>query len=117
MAKRKEIDGKKLIQMVKDEVKQTEIMKEFGFKTGTQLKIAYANALMQTGEIPKIKGSERGNKKRPVVMKATVNKRNSISISKKIIENMGFKVGEAFDIKKIASGIQLKKIVNGSKEK
>jgi hypothetical protein len=55
MAKKKEVDGKRLVKMVKEGAAQSEIMKKFGFNTSTQLKLAYANALMEAGEIPESK--------------------------------------------------------------
>lgn len=114
MAKRKKVDAKKLVQMVKDEAEQTVIMDKFGFKTSTQLRLAYANALMKTGEAPMIKGAGRRGKNKPVDMKVSVNKRGSLNISKKIIERMNVEIGEVFEAKKTASGIQLKKVVDKS---
>ncbi|MCF8050303.1 MAG: hypothetical protein K9L59_03635 [Desulfobacterales bacterium] len=60
MPKRKKIDNKKLIQMVKDGKVQKEILEKFGFNTSTQLKIAYANALMDEGQAPEIKTGTKG---------------------------------------------------------
>lgn len=114
MPKHKKIDEKKLVQMVKEGTEQNEIMETFGFKTSTQLKVAYANALMETGDAPKIKGSGKRGRKKTVDMKVTVNKRGSLIISKKIIESMGIEIGAAFEAKKTASGIQLKKIIDKS---
>ncbi len=115
MAKRKKIDGKKLIKMVKDGVEQPTIINEFGFKTSSQLKIAYANALMETGDAPKIKGARKHMKKKPVNTKVSVNNRGTLTISKKIIESMGIKSGETFEAKKTAGGIQLKLVKDSAK--
>ena len=52
MARKKKVDNTALIQMIKDDVPQNEIMAKLGFKTSTQLKVAYANALMETGNAP-----------------------------------------------------------------
>lgn len=109
MAKKKVIDTQALLKAVKDGVAQPDIMEEFGFKTSTQLKIAYANALMESGEAPKIKGVGQ-KKKKPIDMKITVNNRGSLIIPKKLVEIMKVKVGETFEVKNTASGIQLKKI-------
>jgi hypothetical protein len=108
MPKRKKIDGKALVKMIKEEANQSDIMKKFGFKNSTQLKVAYANALMETGEAPEIKGKPKA--KKPVNTKVSVNARGSLIIPKALIESMEIKEGQTFDTKKIASGIQLKNV-------
>lgn len=108
MPKRKQIDGKALVKMIKEEATQTDIMKKFGFKNSTQLKVAYANALMETGNAPEIKGREKA--KKPVDTKVTVNARGSLIIPKALIDSMEIKEGQTFDTKKTSSGIQLKNV-------
>ena len=108
MAKRKEIDANALLKMIKDGLPQSEIKKNFGFKNSTQLKVAYANALMESGEVPEIKGEGRIRKLKPVNTKVTVNGRGSLIIPKALVESMEIKEGQAFEVKKTASGIQLK---------
>ena len=110
MPKRKQIDNKDLIKMIKEESPQPEIMEKFGFKNSTQLKVAYANALMETGEAPEIKGKGRTKKAKPVNTKVAVNGRGSLIIPKALVDSMKIKVGQAFEVKKVASGIQLKKV-------
>ena len=110
MPKRKQIDGKALCKMIKEESPQPEIMEKFGFKNSTQLKVAYANALMETGEAPEIKGKGRTKKAKPVNTKVAVNGRGSLIIPKALIDNMKIKVGQAFEVKKVASGLQLKNV-------
>jgi hypothetical protein len=114
MAKRNTVDGKKLLQMIKEGVEQAEIMEQLGIKTSTQLKTAYANALMETGQAPTIKGAGKKAKKKPMNMKISVNKRGSLVVPRKMIESMGIKIGEPFEAKKTPSGIQLKKVVEKS---
>ena len=113
MPKRKKIDNKDLIKMIKEESPQSEIMEKFGFKNSTQLKVAYANALMETGEAPEIKGKGRTKKAKPVNTKVAVNGRGSLIIPKALVDSMKIKADQAFDIKKTASGIQLKKVAEG----
>lgn len=108
MPKRKKIDGKALVKMIKEEATQADIMKKFGFKNSTQLKVAYANALMETGEAPEIKGKPKAAK--PVSTKVTVNARGSLIIPKALIDSMNFPAGKTFDTKKTAVGIQLKSV-------
>ena len=108
MPKRKVIDNKDLLKMIKDEANQSDIMEKFGFKNTTQLKVAYANALMDTGEAPAIKGKGRTKKPKPVNTKVTVNGRGSLIIPKVLVESMNLKPGATFEAKKTASGITLK---------
>jgi hypothetical protein len=63
MPKRKVVDHAKLIKMVQDGVAQADIMKKCGIGTATQLKVAYANALIQSGQAPAIVGG-RGSKEK-----------------------------------------------------
>ena len=46
MPKKKMGDPEKLIKMIADQIPQAEIMKKLGIKTSTQLKTAYANAVL-----------------------------------------------------------------------
>ena len=110
MPKRKKIDNKNLIKMIKEESPQPEIMEKFGFKNSTQLKVAYANALMETGEAPEIKGKGRTKKAKPVNTEVAVNGRGSLIIPKALVDSMKIKADQAFIVKKVASGIQLKKV-------
>ena len=110
MPKRKQIDGKALCKMIEDGSPQSEVMEKFGFKNSTQLKVAYANALMDTGGAPEIKGKGKTKKAKPVNTKVAVNGRGSLIIPKALIDNMKIKKGQAFQVKKVASGLQLKNV-------
>lgn len=106
MAKRKVIDAKALLKMINDGTPQSDIMKKFGFNNSTQLKVAYANALMESGEVKAIKGAPRRTK--PVDTKVSVNGRGSLIITKAIIESLNIEVGKTFEVKKSGSGLSLK---------
>jgi hypothetical protein len=108
MAKRKEFDAKRLAKMVKDGVAQNEIMKKFGFNTSTQLKVAYANAMIEAGKIPEIQSSRGGKPSNGVIKEVSVSKRGSLIIPKELIEELGFKVGGLFLARKTKAGISLK---------
>ena len=110
MAKRKQIDGEALCKMIGEGAPQSEVMEKFGFKNSTQLKVAYANALMETGAAPEIKGKGKTKKAKPVNTKVAVNGRGSLIIPKALIDNMKIKKGQAFQVKKVASGLQLKNV-------
>jgi hypothetical protein len=108
MAKRKEIDGKLLVKMVKDGAPQSDIIKKFGFNTSTQLKVAYANALMESGKIPEIKSPRGGKPAGGIKKEVSVSKRGSLIIPKGLIEELGFKEGDLFVTRKTKAGISLK---------
>jgi hypothetical protein len=110
MPKRKVIDNKALVKMIKEGSPQADIMKKFGFKNSTQLKVAYANALMDTGEAPEIKGKGRAKKAKPVDTKVSVNGRGSLIIPKVLVESMNLKPGATFEVKKSTKGIALTKV-------
>jgi AbrB family looped-hinge helix DNA binding protein len=105
---KKTIDSEALIRMISDKVPQNEIMAKFGFKTSTQLKVAYANALMETGQAPALK-SGRGKNANDVDPTVKVGKRGSIVIPKNLVELFGFKENDSFEIRKSAAGLSLKK--------
>jgi hypothetical protein len=109
MPKKKVIDAKKLVKMVKDEKPQPDIMKAFGFKTATQLKTAYMNALIAEGAVPAIKSGRRAAQK-TVSNEVNVGKRGSIIIPKGIVEEMGFVEKDKFLVRKTKSGISLKRL-------
>lgn len=108
MAKKKEVDGKRLMKMVKDGTPQSDIMAKFGFNTSTQLKLAYANALMEAGEIPEIQSARGGKPSAGVKKEIAVSRRGSLIIPKELIEELGFNVGDLFLARKTKVGISLK---------
>jgi hypothetical protein len=109
MPKKKAVNTKKLIKMINDEIPQPEIMKTFGFKTSTQLKNAYMNALIEEGAVPAIK-SGRGGAKPTVSNEVNVGKRGSIIIPKGLVGELGFIENDRFLVRKTKSGISLKKL-------
>jgi hypothetical protein len=109
MPKKKVIDSKKLIKMVKDETPQAEIMKAFGFKTSTQLKTAYMNALIEDGTVPAIV-SGRGTAKATISNEVTVGKRGSIIVPKGLVAELGYVENDRFMVKKTKTGLSLKKL-------
>jgi hypothetical protein len=107
MPKKKTIDDKKLIKMVQDGVIQKEIMEKFGFKTSTQFRVAYLNAAMESGKVPKIKSGRGPKEKGPLSKEVSVNKRGSLVIPKALVEEFGLKEGDSFIAKKSKVGIAL----------
>jgi hypothetical protein len=110
MPRKKIVDHPKLIKMVQEGAAQAEIMKKFGYGTSTQLKVAYANALIQTGQAPAIKGgrkAERKGKKKVKLVK--VGKRGSIIIPADMVAEMKIGKADKFTVRKSKSGISMKK--------
>lgn len=108
MPPKMKVDNNVLLQMVKDKVPQNNIMAKLGFKTSTQLKVAYANALMESGQAPVLQVG-RGKKAKTTNPIVTVGKRGSIVISKDLVDQFGFKEGDSFEVRKSAAGLSLKK--------
>jgi hypothetical protein len=108
MPPKMDVDNAALIEMIKNKVPQNQIMEKFGFKTSTQLKVAYANALMETGQAP-ILVSNRGKKSKQLNNRISINKRGSLIIPKELVDHFGFKMDDAFEVRKSAAGLSLKK--------
>ncbi len=109
MPKKKKVDAKKLIKMVKDETPQPEIMKAFGFKTSVQLKNSYMNALIEQGSVAPIKKG-RGAAKKTISNEVNVGKRGSIIVPKGLVEELGFVENDTFLVRKTKAGISLKRL-------
>jgi len=103
-----EIDPQQLIKMIDSGSPQKEIMEKFGIKTSTQLKVAYANALMDTGKVAEIK-SGRAPGKKEVPKEISVGKRGSLIVPKELVSDLGFHEGTSFTVKKSKVGITLSK--------
>ncbi len=110
MPKKKKVDSTKLIKLVEEGKEQKEIMEKFGFKNSSQLKVAYANALMDAGKVPEIQSSRGGKKAGGVKREVSVNKRGSLVIPKAVVEDLGLKEGAAFTVRPSKAGLSLKKM-------
>lgn len=109
MPAKKKVDGDKLIKAVSSGKHQNEIMKEFKFNTAAQFKAHYLEALMNAGKAPEIK-SGRGKAKTAAAKEVVVSKRGSVVIPKAMVDDMGFKMGNKFTVRKTKSGISLKAV-------
>lgn len=109
MPKKKNVNEKALLKMIESGAAQPDIMKKFGFKNSSQLKVAYANALMGAGKIPELKSGRKAAAK-PANMKISVNKRGSLIVPKTMVESFGLKQGDSFEVKSTKAGIRLKKV-------
>ncbi|MFX0200413.1 MAG: hypothetical protein ACFFCW_30205 [Candidatus Hodarchaeota archaeon] len=104
-------DAKKIIDMVRKEIPDKEIMKELGIQTKASLKKMYYDALVEAGKIRDIMTERKlkkakGPRKRPVA----IGKRGTILLSKPLlVEQLGFKEGDKFTVSKRRDSIILKK--------
>jgi hypothetical protein len=110
MPKKKVSDPEKLIKMIEDQVPQAEIMKKLGIKTSTQLKTAYANALIASGRVPAIAGGRGARKSESKKKTVGVGKRGSIIVPAELVSDMGFGRDERFSVRKTKGGLALKKV-------
>lgn len=112
MPKKKVVDEAKLLKMVDGRENQKDIMETFGFKTATQLKVAYTEALMSSGRVPTISGGRGKKEKEPT---ATVNKRGSLVIPAKLVEQFNLKEGDAFEVRKTKVGLVFRSLEEAKK--
>jgi hypothetical protein len=112
MPKKKEIDSKALIKMIDGGAEQKDIMKKFGLKTSTQLKVAYTNALMDTGKVTEIKSSRGAGAVKEVSKEVAVGKRGSLILPKALVDEFGLQEGDSFFAKKTKAGISLSRKYN-----
>jgi hypothetical protein len=110
MPKKKSVNEKALLKMIESGAAQPEIMEKFGYKNSSQLKVAYANALMNTGKVPELISGRRSAGEKALNTKIAVNKRGSLIIPKTLVGEFGLKEGDAFEVKNTKTGIRLKKI-------
>jgi len=112
MAKKKKVDSKALIKMIDGGAEQKDVMKKFGFKTSTQLKVAYINALVDTGKATEIKSSRGAGAVKEVSKEVAVGKRGSLILPKALVDDLGFQEGDCFLAKKTKVGISLSRTYN-----
>jgi hypothetical protein len=104
-------EAKKLIDMVRKEIPDKEIMKELGVKTKASLKKMYYDALVEAGRIKDIMTERKLKKaKGPRKRTMTIGKRGTILLSKPLlVEQLCFKEGDKFTVSKRKDSIILKK--------
>ena len=104
-------ERKKIIDMVRKEIPDKEIMKELGIQTKASLKKMYYDALVEAGKIKDIMTERKARKaavprRRPL----TIGKRGTILLSKPLlVDQLGFKQGDKFSIAKRRDSIILRK--------
>ena len=108
MPKKKRVNLDQLFEAIEKGMSSKEIMKKFEIKTSAQLKSLYLDALVYKGQARGIIGrAGRGADDSKSIM---ITKRGSLVIPKEMVEEFGFKVEDAFTVRKTKAGISLKKI-------
>lgn len=86
----------KLIEMVRKEIPDKEIMKELGIQTKASLKRMYYDALVEAGKIKDIVTERKLKRGAPKRRALTIGKRGTILLSKVLlVDQLGFKEGIA----------------------
>ena len=99
-------DVKKIIDMVRKEIPDKEIMKELGIKTKASLKKMYYDALVEAGKIKDIVTKKEVETKRTL----KITKRGTILLGRTlVIDKFGFKEGDKFTVSKRKDSIVLRK--------
>ena len=110
MPKKMKVNATKLIEAVESGQNSNALMKEFGIKTLSQLKSLYVDALAQKNVIPPVISSRgKGGETVEVGKELHLNKRGSLIVPRELIDDMGFQVGDIFEVRKTAAGVSLKK--------
>jgi predicted transcriptional regulator len=102
-------EHKKLVEMVDKGVPDKEIMKELGIKTKASLTKMYYDALVEAGKIKPLL-TERELKKAESKKKTlTITNKGRLIINKPLlIDELGFKEGDTFEVAKRKDSIILK---------
>jgi hypothetical protein len=103
-------EAKRLIEMIRKEVPDREIMEKLGIQRKASLKKMYYDALVEVGKIKDIVTEKE------VEMKKTlkVGKRGTMLLSKALlIDKFGFKEGDKFTVLKRKDSMILRKLKEG----
>jgi len=113
MPRKKKVNFDKLIAAVESDQPSKDIMAKFGIRTLAQLKSLYLDALTEKGVVPAIVSTRRTKAAPPQKSKELkVNKRGSMIVSREMIEEMGYRIGDMFSVRKTAAGVSLKKLTS-----
>jgi hypothetical protein len=100
----------KLMEMVNKGKHEKEIMEKLGIQTKASLKRMYYDALVEAGKIKDIVKEMSAKKARTRRRPVTIGKRGTMLLSNKLlIDQLGFKKGDKFDVAKRKDSIILKK--------
>ena len=101
---------KNLVEMVKKNLPDKEIMEKLGVQSKAALKKMYYDALVEAGKIKDILTEKEVKQQRDKARKLTVGKRGTITLSRALlVDNLGFKEGDTFAVSKGKDSIILRK--------
>ena len=101
---------KKLVEMVKKNVPDKQIMKKLGVQSKATLKKMYYDALVEAGKIKDILTEKEVKKATDKERKPSIGKRGTMTLSKAmLVDKLGFKEGDRFTVSKGKDSIILRK--------
>ncbi|MHA2408498.1 MAG: hypothetical protein ACXACA_09055 [Candidatus Ranarchaeia archaeon] len=104
------VDPKKIIDMVRKEIPDKEIMRQLGIQTKASLKRMYLDALVEAGKVKHIMTERKKKKEAPRRRDLTIGKRGTILLSNALlIDQLRFKKGDKFSVAKRKDSIVLRK--------
>ena len=106
MPPKKSIDEAALLKMIADGISQKELLSRFEFRSPTQLKVAYLNALIGAGKVQAL-NTGRTSSAGPINDTIIVNQRGSLIVPKALVTHLGLQTGDMFDVTKTDAGLAL----------
>jgi hypothetical protein len=101
---------RKLVEMVKRNVPDKEMMEKLGIQSKATLKKMYYDALVEAGKIKDILTEKEAKKVTKKGRKLSIGKRGTIALSKALlVDTLGFKEGDRFTVSKRKDSIILRK--------
>ena len=107
MARRIKVDPDKLVKMVQEGTVEKEVLEKFGLDSINQFKVARVKALNRTEQTAKSRSTAAASAR--LSGRVKVSKRGSIAISRKLVEALGFQIGDTFQVSPSKAGLSLKK--------
>jgi len=108
---------KRLVEMVKKNVPDKEMMEQLGVQSKATLKKMYYDALVEAGKIKDILTEKEAKKGMDKVRRLSIGKRGTITLSKAMLaDKLGFKEGDTFTVSKRKDSIILRKEQRGERE-
>jgi hypothetical protein len=101
---------KKLVEMVKKNVPDKEMMEKLGVQSKAALKKMYYDALVEAGKIKDILTEKETKKATGKARTFSIGKRGTITLSKALLmDDFGFKEGDTFSVSKRKDSVILRK--------
>jgi hypothetical protein len=101
---------KKLVEMVKKNVPDKEMMEKLGVQSKATLKKMYYDALVEAGKIKDILTEKEAKKATAKGRKPSIGTRGTMTLSKALlVDTLGFKEGDKFTVSKRKDSIILRK--------